>query len=145
MNGCRVRARPVVLNNPSEQVRECLQHAEECAREAAELPNGSPSRQDFLRLEQRWLELAEGIEFGKQLDSFTNDSAKPKPLRQVTMRPFSYRCPDCGWDIETLMPEVASNEQDTYQPTVCPNCQQLHSVNPANGKILVEDGLGDPW
>ena len=87
---------------------------------------------------KRWLELAGRIEFGEQLDS----KSKPKP---VTMLPFSYRCPDCGWDIETLVQEVTSNEHDAYQSTVCPNCQQLHSVNPANGEILVEDGLGDPW
>ena len=61
------------------------------------------------------------------------------------MLPFSYRCPDCWWDIETLLSEVTSNERDAYQSAVCPNCQQLHSVNPTNGEILVEDGLGDPW
>jgi hypothetical protein len=132
----------VVPNNPSKQVRECLQHAEECAREAAELPNGSPRRQDFLQLEKRWLELAGSIEFGEPLDSFSKNSAKP---RSATMLPFSYRCPDCGWVVETLVPEVTFSERDTYQSTVCPNCQQLHSVNPANGEILVEDGLGDPW
>ena len=77
-----------------------------------------------------------------------------KPSKQVrerlqhadtTMLPFSYRCPDCGWDIETLVRAVTSDEQDAYQSTVCLNCQQLHSINPANGEILVEDGLGDPW
>jgi DNA-directed RNA polymerase subunit RPC12/RpoP len=98
---------------------------------------------------KRWFELAESIEFGEQLDSFTKNSAKsnpkPNPPRSATMLPFSYRCPDCGWDIETLVPQVTSNEHDAYQSTVCPNCQQLHSVNPANGEVLVEDGLGDPW
>src|SRR5262249_10852739 len=69
------------------------------------------------------------------------NSAKPS----ATMLPFSYRCPDCGWNVETLVPEVTSGERDVHQSTVCPNCQQLHSVNPANGEILVEDGLGDPW
>ena len=139
----------VVLNNLSEQIRECLQHAEECAREAAELPNSSPFRQDFLQLEKRWLELAGSIEFGEELDGFIKNGAKsnpkPNPLKSATMLPFSYRCPDCGWDIETLVQEVTSNEHDAYQSAVCPNCQQLHSVNPANGEILVEDGLGDPW
>jgi DNA-directed RNA polymerase subunit RPC12/RpoP len=144
-----MRAGHVVLNNPSKQVRECLQYAEEGAREAAELPNGSPDRQDFLHLEKRWLELAGSIEFGEQLNNLTKKSAKSnpksKPLRSTTMLPFNYRCPDCGWDIETLVPAVSSNEDDAYQSTVCPNCQQLPSVNPTNGQILVEDGLGDPW
>jgi len=54
-----------------------------------------------------------------------------------------YRCPDCGWDIDIPTPEVTSSE--SYQSAVCPNCQQLHSVNPANGQVLAEDGLGDPW
>ena len=67
----------VVLDNVSKQIRECLEHAGECAQKAAELPNGSPFRQDFLQLEKRWLELARSIEFGEQLDSFTKNSPKP--------------------------------------------------------------------
>ena len=67
----------VVLNNLSEQIRECLQHAEDCARKAAELPNSSRFRQDFLQLEKRWLELARSIEFGERLDSFTKNNPKP--------------------------------------------------------------------
>jgi hypothetical protein len=66
-----------VLNNLSEQIRECLQHAEECAQKAAELPNGSHFRQDFLQLEKRWLELARSIEFGESLDRFTKNIPKP--------------------------------------------------------------------
>jgi hypothetical protein len=66
-----------MLNNLSEQIRECLQHAEECAQNAAELPDGSHFRQDFLRLEKRWLELARSIEFGESLDTFARNSAKP--------------------------------------------------------------------
>src|SRR3974390_3476963 len=84
--GLRTGGVRVVLNNLSGQIRECLQHAEECAREAAELPNSSPFRQDFLQLEKRWLELARSIEFGEQLDSFTKNSAKSKPPRSATMR-----------------------------------------------------------
>jgi hypothetical protein len=70
------RADRVVLNNSTEEMRECLRHAEECAREAAELPGGSPFRQDFLDLQNRWLELARSIEFGEQLDSFTRSITK---------------------------------------------------------------------
>jgi hypothetical protein len=47
-----------MLNNLSEQIRECLEHAEDCAREAAAQPKGSPSKQDYLNLEKRWLGLA---------------------------------------------------------------------------------------
>jgi DNA-directed RNA polymerase subunit RPC12/RpoP len=57
---------------------------------------------------------------------------------------FRYRCPDCGWDVETLI-GVISDHHDAYQPVVCPNCQQLHSVNTANGEVIAADELGDPW
>lgn len=67
----------VVLDNVNKQIRECLEHAEECAQKAAELPNGSSFRQDFLQLERRWLELARSIEFGEQLGSFAKNSPKP--------------------------------------------------------------------
>jgi hypothetical protein len=70
-----------MLNNLSEQIRECLQHAEECARKAAELANASSFRQDFLRLEKHWLELARSIEFGESLDTFTKNIPKPLSLR----------------------------------------------------------------
>jgi hypothetical protein len=70
---------------------------------------------------------------------------KPLSRQSQTLLPFSYCCPDCGWHVETLMAEVAPHEPDAYQSAVCPSCKQLHSVNPANGEILVENGLGDPW
>ena len=63
-------------DNLTQEIRECLRHAEECAREAAELPDGSVFRQDFLELQNRWLELARSIEFGEQLDSFTKKPRK---------------------------------------------------------------------
>ena len=67
----------MVLNNLSEQVRECLEHAEECTRKAAELPNSSRFRKDFLQLEKRWLELARSIEFGESINTFITNIPKP--------------------------------------------------------------------
>jgi hypothetical protein len=65
-----------MLNNLSEQIRECLQHAEDCARNAtAQTDPGL--REDFLRLEKRWLDLARSMEFAERLDSFTKNSPKP--------------------------------------------------------------------
>jgi hypothetical protein len=76
----------VVLDNVSKQIRECLEHAEKCAQNAAKLPNGSPFRQDFLQLEKLWLELARSIEFSEQLDSFTKNSSKPNIKPNVSSR-----------------------------------------------------------
>jgi hypothetical protein len=66
-----------VLNQISDQIRECLQHAEECARKATTQTDPG-LREDFLQLEKRWLGLARSIEFVERLDGFTkNRSSRP--------------------------------------------------------------------
>ena len=72
-----------MLNNLSEQIRECLQHAEDCAREAAAQPKGSRLKQDYLNLEKRWLGLARSFELGEQLTGFTN-GAKRRASAPIT-------------------------------------------------------------
>src|SRR5262249_9546052 len=70
-----------MLNNLSEQTRECLQHAEDCARKAAEQPDGSRLKQDFLNLEKRWLDLSRGFQLGEQLTDFTNEANRNASAR----------------------------------------------------------------
>ena len=62
-----------VLNNLSEQIRDCLEHAEECARRAAAQTDPA-LRDDFLRLEKRWLELARSMEFAERLTDFSDEA-----------------------------------------------------------------------
>ena len=64
-----------MLKNLSEEIRECLQHAEDCARKAAtqSCPN---LKQDFLGLEQRWLSLARSYEFTEQLTDFSGETKR---------------------------------------------------------------------
>jgi hypothetical protein len=69
-----------MLNNLSEQIRDCLRHAEDCARKAA-AQTGLELRDDFLGLDKRWLELAQSIEFAERLNSFTKNRSKPNGLR----------------------------------------------------------------
>jgi hypothetical protein len=71
-----------MLGNLGEQVRKCLEQAEDCARKAAAQPDRSPLRRDFLDMEHRWLSLARGIEHTEQITRFSekapNDSSSPK-------------------------------------------------------------------
>jgi hypothetical protein len=60
-----------VLQNLSAAIRECLEHAEDCARQA-KLQRDSKLRQDFIDLEGRWLKLARSYEFAGRLDAFFN-------------------------------------------------------------------------
>jgi hypothetical protein len=66
-----------MLNNLSEQIRECLQHAEECARKAGELPDGSAFRQDFVRLEKRGLNWRGVLSSAKAWTSLQKISPSP--------------------------------------------------------------------
>jgi hypothetical protein len=78
VTACKSRMRAdgrVVLNNLSEQIRECLQHAENCARKAA--AQSCPKlKQDFLELEQRWLFLARSYEFTERLTDFSDEAKR---------------------------------------------------------------------
>ena len=64
-----------MLNNLSEQIRECLQHAENCARKAA-AQTDSKIREDFLELEQRWLFLARSYELTERLGDFSDEAKR---------------------------------------------------------------------
>ena len=71
-----------MLNNLSERIRECLQHAEDCARKAA--AQSDPNlKDDFLTVERRWLSLARGYEFTERLD---------EAKRNVDKLPKAYQC-----------------------------------------------------
>ena len=87
-----VQVRTVSCSTVSGQIRECLEAAENCARKAATLPDSSPFKQDFLNLEQRWLELARSIEFGESLDRFTkitpSRTSSRRPIKIVSVRRF---------------------------------------------------------
>jgi len=60
----------VMLVSLSDQVRECLGHAEGCARQAAAQTDPG-LRQFFLDMEVRWLKLARGYELTERLADFS--------------------------------------------------------------------------
>jgi hypothetical protein len=64
-----------VLNNLSGNIRECLQHADDCARKAA-AQNDPKVKEDFLNLEQRWLSLARSYEFTERISDFSNETKR---------------------------------------------------------------------
>jgi hypothetical protein len=73
-----------MFSNPSEKVRECLEHAEDCARKAAAQPDGSSLRQDFRDMEKRWLSLARSIEYTERLMTLSGDA--PPKLNGIPFR-----------------------------------------------------------
>jgi hypothetical protein len=68
------------LNKLSEQIRECLEHAEDCAGKAAAQPYGSSLKQDFLNLEKNWRSLAQSIQLSERLVDFTNKTKRTGPI-----------------------------------------------------------------
>ena len=70
-----------MLNNLSEQIRECLRHAEDCARKAA--AQSCPKlKEDFLQLERRWLFLARSYEFTETLTDFSAETKREVKLHR---------------------------------------------------------------
>jgi hypothetical protein len=64
-----------MLTNLSEQIRDCLERADECARKA-DIITDPGLRDDFLRLAERWRSLARSMEFAESLDGFTKNTLK---------------------------------------------------------------------
>jgi hypothetical protein len=55
-----------MLENLSEEVRECLRHADQCAHDAKSAKDPQ-LRQDLLQMEGRWLSLARSYLFSESL------------------------------------------------------------------------------
>lgn len=64
-----------MLQQLSDEIRECLRHAEDCARQA-EAQRDLKLRQDFLDLEVRWLKLARSYEFAGRIETFANNAKR---------------------------------------------------------------------
>jgi hypothetical protein len=74
-----------MLNNLSEQIRECLQHAEDCARKAA-AQTDPKLKEDFLDMERRWLFLARSYEFTERISDFSAET-KRQAKQSIIVRP----------------------------------------------------------
>jgi hypothetical protein len=61
--------------NLSEQIRECLRHAEDCAQKAA-AQSDPQLKQDFLDMERRWLFLARSHGFTERLTKLSNETKR---------------------------------------------------------------------
>jgi hypothetical protein len=71
-----------MLNNVSEQIRECLRHAEDCAQKAAAQTDPT-LKEDFLDMERRWLSLARSHELTGQLTDFSAETKREANNRSV--------------------------------------------------------------
>jgi hypothetical protein len=64
-----------MLKNVSAEIRECYQHAENCAHKAAAQIDAK-LKAEFLDLELRWLFLARSYEFTKRLPDISSDAMR---------------------------------------------------------------------
>ena len=62
-----------MLDDLSEQIRECLRHAEDCARQAA-AQTCPKLKADFLDMKRRWLFLARSYEFSERVATFSAET-----------------------------------------------------------------------
>jgi hypothetical protein len=62
-----------MLNDLSDKIRACLEHAEDCARHA-ETQTCPSLKEDFLDMERRWLFLARSYEFTERVNDFSAEA-----------------------------------------------------------------------
>jgi hypothetical protein len=76
-----------MLQNLSEEIRECLQRAEEC-RLLSKTALSLAAVKGYLDMEQRWLALARSYEFAERLSRFIAPFSKGKrPTNSRRRRP----------------------------------------------------------
>lgn len=123
-----------MLSKLSEQVSECIGHAEDCARKAAAHPDGSPLRKDFLDMEQRWRSLARSIALTERLTGFlgkaSSESVPPKTgfLVDPPSEKHSISCPRCQSPMTWFAAKLANDGsmQNSYQ---CDGCGFIDQIN----------------
>ena len=71
-----------MLQNLSNEIRECYRAAEDCRRCADEATD-PVTKQDYLAMEQRWLSLARSYDFTERLARFTEPFTKRKQTRRA--------------------------------------------------------------
>ena len=64
-----------MLESVSQQIRDCYNHAEQCAQTAAAQTDPG-LRQDFLDMERRWLTLAKSYELSERLGEFSREAKR---------------------------------------------------------------------
>jgi hypothetical protein len=64
-----------MLESVSDLIRECRQHAEDCARKAAAATDPR-LKQEFFDMEQRWLRLLRSYEFPERLKDLSDEWLK---------------------------------------------------------------------
>ena len=64
-----------VLQNLSDKVADCLQHAAECRRRA-DATTDARARAEFLDMECRWLKLAESYQFTEHLSGWLSETGR---------------------------------------------------------------------
>ncbi len=65
----------MMLDELSERIHECHEHAKYCARKAAQQTNPA-LRQDYVKLTELWRNLARSHEFTERATDFSNEAAR---------------------------------------------------------------------
>ena len=92
-----------MLENLSEEVRQCCEHAEQCAGQARATQDEN-LRADYLRLAQGWLNLAQSYELWQRLTLFINEAARRKNDLNQNIRPLAADNKRIVWQFISIAP-----------------------------------------
>jgi hypothetical protein len=117
-----------LLENLSEEVRECYEHAERCAGQAR-TTRDEKLHADYLRLAQGWLKLAGSYELWERLRLFANEAARRKNDLNQNVRPLAAENKKMLWQSISIAPfdrdlELAVRDGGELQVLVFP-CRRI--------------------
>jgi hypothetical protein len=92
-----------LLENLSEEVRQCYEHAEECAGHARATQD-EELRADYLRLAQGWLKLAQSYGLRQRLTLFINETARRKNDLNQNIRSLAAENKKMAWQPISIAP-----------------------------------------
>jgi hypothetical protein len=92
-----------LLQNLGEDVRECYEHAEQCAGRARATQD-EKLRTDYCRLAQGWLKLARSYELWQRLRLFADEAARRKSDLNQNIRPLAAENKKMVWQPISIAP-----------------------------------------
>jgi hypothetical protein len=97
------RREEALLYNLSEEVRQCYEHAEQCASRARAAQD-EELRADYLRLAQGWLKLGQSYGLRHRLTLFINEATRRKNDPNQNIRPLAAENKKMVWQPISIAP-----------------------------------------
>ena len=79
----------------------------------------------------------------RRADFDPTQSGRVVVSEDATMRPFLFRCPTTGLQVQGWVADDVADEDDAFVTVACTACLQAHFVNAITGRVLGDEAGDD--